>query len=465
MKSRKAEIKKRYHKIPQVRFAEGRRLTSFGGLVVFQLLFRQLDFKARIERCFKHIDTQGIFGLGNIVFVLVVHILLGFRRLRGLDYYRHDPMATRVCGLSVLPDASTVSRNLGGADEDSVKQLRKLLREICIHRIESEGFARITVDFDGSVQSTKGHAEGVAVGFNKQKKGARSYYPLFATISQLGVFYDFHHRSGNVHDSNGAPEFIARTLLGLREALPGIALECRIDSAFYNETIFSVLEKCRSEFTCSVPFERFPSLKKKIEQCAAWKEIDDRWSCFESDWKPEKWNKTYRLIFIRQKRPAQRKGPVQLDLFAPRDDVFEYKVIATNKKETAKIVMLFHNGRGSQEKIFGEGKQHGALDYIATRKLIGNQIFTLSGMFAHNLGRELQMSTREKDRKTVPKRAAQWEFQSLGTLRQHLLHTAAELTRPQGELTLTMNDEKGLRRDITRMMKAFGAEECIDKAA
>jgi hypothetical protein len=87
VKSRKAEIKKRYHKIPQVRFAEGRRSTSFGGLVVFQMLFRRLDFKARIERCFKHIDTQGIFGLGNIVFVLVVHILLGFKRLRGLDYY------------------------------------------------------------------------------------------------------------------------------------------------------------------------------------------------------------------------------------------------------------------------------------------------------------------------------------------------------------------------------------------
>ncbi len=33
MKSRKAEITKRYHKIPQVRFAAGRRLTSFGGLI------------------------------------------------------------------------------------------------------------------------------------------------------------------------------------------------------------------------------------------------------------------------------------------------------------------------------------------------------------------------------------------------------------------------------------------------
>jgi hypothetical protein len=150
--------------------------------------------------------------------------------------------------------------------------------------------------------------------------------------------------------------------------LPGIALECRIDSAFYNETIFSVLEKCRSELTCSVPFERFPLLKKKFEQCAAWKRIDDRWSYFESNWKPEKWNRAYRLIFIRQKRPAQRKGPMQLDLFAPRDDVFEYKVIATNKKASAKTVLLFHNGRGSQEKIFGEGKQHGAMSTTLLRE-------------------------------------------------------------------------------------------------
>lgn len=465
MKSRKAEIKKRYHKIPQVRFAEGRRLTSFGGLVVFQMLFRRLDFKSRIARCFKHIDTQGIYGLGNVVFVLVVHILLGFRRLRGLDYYRHDPMATRVCGLSVLPDASTVSRNLEDADMDSVVSLRSLLREMCILRIKTEGLTRITVDFDGSVQSTKGHAEGVAVGFNKQKKGARSYYPLFATISQLGVFYDFHHRSGNVHDSNGAPEFIARTLLEIREALPGVIIESRIDSAFYNETIFSVLEKCRAQFSCSVPFERFPLLKKKVEECNAWRKIDEKWSYFESNWKPEKWNRRYRLIFIRQRKPSQRKGPMQLDLFTPRDSEFEYKVIATNKAGSAKSVLLFHNGRGSQEKIFGEGKQHAALDYIATRRLVGNQIFTLSGMFAHNLGRELQMSTREKDRNTVPKRAAHWEFQSLGTLRQHLLHTAGELTRPQGELTLTMNEEKGLRRDIIRMMRALGDEEYIGKAA
>jgi hypothetical protein len=53
------------------------------------------------------------------------------------------------------------------------------------------------MDFDGSVLSTKGHAEGSAIGFNKRKKGARSYYPLFCTVAQTGQFFDMHHRPGN----------------------------------------------------------------------------------------------------------------------------------------------------------------------------------------------------------------------------------------------------------------------------
>jgi hypothetical protein len=77
----------------------------------------------------------------------------------------------------------------------------------------------------------------------------------------------------------------------------------------------------------------------------------------------------------------------------------------------------------------------------------------------------MSLNTRSLRQTRKRPQKASWEFQSLSTLRQHLLHTAAELTRPQGELTLTMNDEKGLRRDITRMIKAFGAGECIDKAA
>ncbi|MCA9200495.1 MAG: IS1380 family transposase, partial [Planctomycetales bacterium] len=73
-----------------------------------------------------------------------------------------------------------------------------------LDRLAELALPRITLDFDGSVLSTKRRAEGTAVGFNKKKKGARSYYPLFCTVAQTSQVLDFLHRSGNVHDSNGA---------------------------------------------------------------------------------------------------------------------------------------------------------------------------------------------------------------------------------------------------------------------
>jgi len=46
-----------------------------------------------------------------------------------------------------------------------------------LERLERTPFSRLTLDFDGSVLSTKGHVEGSAAGINKVKKGARSCYP------------------------------------------------------------------------------------------------------------------------------------------------------------------------------------------------------------------------------------------------------------------------------------------------
>jgi hypothetical protein len=451
VKSSKADIHAKFHKIPHLRYCEERRLTSYSGLVIFQALFHAMKLRFRVRGCFRHLKSSKIYGHASIMLLLVIHIILGFRRLRSLDYYRDDPLVARVCGVRKLPDVSTVSRTLTSFDDESVENLRALTREMVVERLQKSKMKKLTIDFDGSVQSTGGHAEGTAVGFNK-KKGARSYYPLFATVAQVSQFYDMHHRPGNVHDSNGAIEFIARTLYGLAEKIPGVQLESRIDSAFYDKRIFHVLEGLGSEFTCSLPFERFPKLKTIIEARKRWGRIDGDLSYFESDWKPDKWNRGYRVLIVRKRCRKQLKGPLQLDLFTPIRHEYEYKAVATNKTGAAADVLLFHNGRGSQEKLFGEAKQHAALDVIPTRRLVGNQVFTLAGMLAHNLGRELQMATRPATRSDLGKRPAKWEFESLGTIRQHLLHNAGTLTRPQGELTLTMNANDAVRDKLTRYL-------------
>ena len=65
MKSSRTEIQSRVHGVPELRF-DDQRMTSFGGLVVFHLLFKQLDLKARLRRAFGEVDRARSFGLGTV---------------------------------------------------------------------------------------------------------------------------------------------------------------------------------------------------------------------------------------------------------------------------------------------------------------------------------------------------------------------------------------------------------------
>ncbi len=452
MKSSKAETHTKVYRLPILRFEEGQRLTSYAGLVVFQAFFQRLGLKNRLRSCFSHLPVHPIFGHATVTLLLVIHLLLGFRRLRGLDYYRHDPLVARLLGLRRLPDVATVSRALTNLDARSIEATRTLMRQLVLDRLALEGFRRLTLDFDGSVLSTKGHAEGTAVGFNKVKKGARSYYPLFCTVAQTGQFLDRLHRAGNVHDSRDSLEFMTACFGHVRQELPSVTLEARIDSAFFDEDRLKGLQEENVAFTCSVPFERFPELKGLIESERGWARIDEDWDSAESSWKPKCWSEGFRLLLLRQHKLQQIKEPLQLDLFVPRSFEFEYKVIVTNKVGSARSVLMFHNGRGSQEKIFAEAKQHAALDVIPTRTLFGNQLFTLAAMLAHNLTRELQMQALPRMPKNQAKRAAHWEFLELGTIRQRWLHLAGRLTRPAGRLTLTVSENPVIRQDLERFL-------------
>jgi hypothetical protein len=187
VKSRKAQIQAKCHKIPAIRF-EDQRLTSFSGLLIFQALFMRMNMKQRLKKCFSHLKISPIFGRHLVVLLLIVHLLLGFRRLREVDYYRDDPLVLRLLGLRKLPDVSTISRALSQMETEGVEKLRELSRTLVIEGLKRERLSRLTLDFDGSVLTTKSHAEGTAVGFNKSKKGSRSYYPLFCTVAQTSQF-------------------------------------------------------------------------------------------------------------------------------------------------------------------------------------------------------------------------------------------------------------------------------------
>jgi len=457
----KSAISARSRTIPELKF-EDQEMTSFGGLVAFQKLFQDLDLERHLAGCFRRLDrkTSHFYKYHKVMMCLIMHIVLGYRKLREMDYYRDDPLVRQVLGLHRLPSVPTMSRMLSGIDSESLDNMREMNRNLVLSRLLDENLSRVTLDLDGSVQSTTRHAEGSAVGFNKKKKGARSYYPLFATIAQTGQVFDFHHRSGNVHDSKGAVEFLRGCVEEIRRVLPRVHIEMRADSAFFSDEMILEAKSLGLEYSISVPFERLAELKGIIEKRRHWSRTrgsKGKVHHFEIRWKPKCWARKNRILCVRTKARKQRKGPLQLDLFEPVDETREYKAIITNKTCRAPHVVRFHEGRGAQEKIFGEAKTQAQMDYVPSKRCIANQTYLLSSVLTHNLAREMQMRTSPPSRGLTPGRATKWVFEGLATIRHKIIQRAGRLTRPQGRLTLTLGTNQLVQSEIEHYMTACSA--------
>lgn len=453
MKYSRKQIHGKAHARTNLRF-ECHQLTAFGGLIVLQEFFAQLNLVDRLRGVFHRRQSGKVYRPQKLFLQLILHLLLGFRSLRDVVCYQADPLVQRVLGLQKVADPSTLSRMLKETTDAEITSLRRLLSQQVLDRLQLAALPRITLDFDGSVRSTAGRAEGTAAGFNKKKKGLRSYYPLFCTVAQTGQVLDLLHRPGNVHDSHGAREFILQCVHSVRQRLPHAVIEVRMDSAFFSDEIVQGLEEAGVEFTISVPFERFPALKQQIESRRRWKRCGRGMSCFELQWKPKSWPQRRRFLVIRQEVKQQQKGELQLDLFEPRSWKYEYKVIVSNKQTSAKTVTRYHEGRGSQEGIFGELKTDVAMGHIPVRTRNGNQAYLLAGLLGHNLLRELQMRQSAPQRRTTAKRAALWVFEQVGSLRQRIFHRAGKLTRPKGRLTLTLNASPPLQESLLSLRDA-----------
>jgi len=184
----RSQIRGRSRPVDTVTFDE-QSVTRFGGLASLQRWLAETGFKERLRRSLRGLADTTAFDYPHLVLVLILHYLLGWRRLSELDHDRDDPMLARTVRLQRLPSMSALSC-LDQAPAAIVDRLRGFVRDGVVERIRASGLRSITLDFDGTVQSTQRRAESSAVGYNSQHKGEHSYYPLLCTVSQLGEVID-----------------------------------------------------------------------------------------------------------------------------------------------------------------------------------------------------------------------------------------------------------------------------------
>jgi hypothetical protein len=424
-------------------------ISSYSGLELFHRYFRLIGLNFRIRRAFRANQLSGDYQVTEFILVFIALWLTGGRRLRHVAFLADDPLVQRLCGLSSLPADRTISRWLGQFTSDSLQALATLNSEIVTEKLRQLGLNRITLDFDGTVLST-GHKVAWAFrGYNPHKRYAPSYYPLLCHVAQTGHFLQIRNRPGNVHDSKGALSVIQDTIAQVRQMVPGVKIEVRLDAAFFQFPILNWLDTHCVEYAVKVPMHQWTGLKDAINATNYWHHHSEVLSSRKiSLFLRGSWSRVVEFTVIRQRVSDKTDGKkyTQLDLFTPDDGIYEYAVILSNKSLRPDHLWDFYNGRSAMEHQIAEIKGEFGFDVIPTRHYQGNSAHQQISALAYNLVRNFQIDTGlAKPRDKTTSRTNLFTFESLKTLRFEWIAVAGRIVNAGGARILKLC--KNLRRE------------------
>ena len=440
MRLEKHEIHRRIKSDLRIEFAP-QQISSYSGLELFKRYFRIIGLNSRIRRAFQGYELSGDYSVVDCILTLITLSLVGASRLRHVAYIGEDPLVQRLCELSQLPCDRTLSRWLKQFTNDSLQALVSLNSEIVFEKLKDLELATITLDFDGTVLSCGNNVQWAFRGYNPQNRHAKSYFPLLCHVAQTGHFLQVRNRPGNIHDAKcGALDVIKDCVAQVREQMPGVRIEIRMDAAFFQEEILHYLDRENIQFAVKVPMWKWLKLKELINARQRWHHADKNLSWFKHTVDIEQWSHTVEMTFYREKISDKPPKHHQLDLFTPDDGTYEYSVICSNKKLTSPNLLDFYNGRCAMEHHIAEIKGEFAFDSIPTKHYQGNSAYQQISTLAYNLVRNFQIDTAlATKRKPTTSRTNVLSFASLKTLRFEWLNVAGRLLTLANGKTLRLN--------------------------
>lgn len=433
-------------------------LTSYGGLELLRRYFRLLDLHRRIRQAFSAYGLGGDYGCGRLVLLVIALLVVGGRRLEHLRYLARDPLVARLCGLARIPSDRTVVNWLKQFTQEGLQAVITLNSALLYEQIERLGLSRLTIDVDGTVIRTGGQVAWAFRGFNPHHRKDPSYYPLLAHLAQTGQILRLRNRPGNVHDSKGAEAFLRDLLRELRARFGRrLPLEFRMDAAFFQREILTLLLREGCEYAIKVGFWNWVGLKPLVAAQRHWARLDAQVSAFETQLSLAPWGLTLRVVIYRKRVAHQTRKNFQLDLFSPDDGHFEYSAVTTNKALSAAALWDFIAGRGAQEKTLAELKGEFALDAVPTHHYGANSAWQQLSILAHNLMRSFQLHTLATPKPRSRKRTYAYALRSMRTLRFLLIARAGRLARIGGRQVLRMTQNPVTQALFERVGHALAA--------
>lgn len=274
----------------------GGNITKYAGLSPIMKYLNKQKLGKQLNKLFptsKHNATK--FSIVQIIMTVILASLSGINRISRISNFSSDPLVMALIGLKKRINPSAISKCFKCMSEKGARLLQEFSLNNTKEFILKSKIEYITIDCDSTVFTVFGHQEGAEKGYNPHKKGAKSYHPLMAFVSEFKLVLNSWFRSGSAYTSNGICEFIKQSATAIGQNMKSVLF--RADSGFFNGELFDLLEFLSWNYLVKVKLKNLDNLLKAQNWIVTQENANI--SICEFDYKGKNWKKMRKLSAIR----------------------------------------------------------------------------------------------------------------------------------------------------------------------
>lgn len=372
-----------------------KEITPWGGIS----LMKQILDKSKIKDILQNLSLpeQGSnrgFDPIQLIYMFWVSIWCGASRFEHIEVTRQDEVIRQLFGWKRMPGHKSFERYFRKFNQVKNQEVFNSLFKWFFNQLVFDNY---TMDFDSTVMTRYGDQQGADKGYNPQKRGRKSHHPLMAFEADSKMVANFWLRPGSSYTTNNFLSFLEETLDRLQGKKIGLL---RADSGFYDKTIFEYLEKQERKINYIIAVRMYNPVKHAIAGQKIWMKIDEGIEISETNYQSPFWDKTRRMIMVRQQIQIRPKASgKKLRLFEDEGIYrnYRYSCFITNLDLPTKVIWDLYRNRANAENRIKELKYDFGFDsfnmndFFATEAALN---FVMMGYNLMSLFRQVILNTK-----------------------------------------------------------------------
>ena len=357
----------------------GTKLTKYAGLSPIMKFIKKIKLGKELNELFPTVMYNSTkFSNVQVLISAVLASFASVKRISRIATFTHDPLVTELLNLSTGLNKDVISTRLKALGQAGAIKLQEHLFGYSTNWLEKSNLESITIDTDSTVETVYGNQQGAAKGYNSKKRGAKSYHPIIAFVSELKIVVNSWFRTGSAYTSNGICEFIKQTKAILPENIKHVFF--RADSGFFNGLLFDLLESFGWTYLVKVKLKNL----KQLLQKQTWLIVSgnsDIAIC-EFNYKAKGWKKERKLRAIRTVTDWVEADFLGKKQFVP---VYEYACYCSNLDYDALKLHEIYKQRSTSETWIEQVKSQLLAGATLTDNFHANDILWQLAVLAYNL--------------------------------------------------------------------------------